>query len=437
MRNLALVFVVLLAGAATAERPNIVLIMADDLGYRDIGCYGHPEIRTPVLDQLASEGIRLTSYYAGATVCTPSRVALLTGCYPVRFGWEKGVVGYMIGTDRGLAPQAVTMAEVFQAAGYRTGLFGKWHLGDAPEFRPNRQGFDHSLYIDKSNNQTNELWRDDRLERKPFDNRLLSQRFTEAAVKFLQSGKKQPFLLYVPFSAPHFPVQPHPKWVGRSNFGEFGDVVEEMDSRVGEILKALQENGLSENTIVIFTSDNGPEPMTKSSSALPCRGKKWSALEGGTRVPCIVRWPEKIQPGTTCSQLIAAIDWLPTLAAACQVEPTVLPKTIDGQNVLPTLVGDTSQSHARRELLYWHGSEGLQAIRRGRWKLFLSGKNATLDNKLTGQSPVLFDVEGDIGETKDRSAEFPQVVTELKARAAELATELNDSVVELGRADSK
>ena len=229
-----------LADFASAEQPNVVLIMVDDLGYHDLGCYGHPKIRTPVLDRLANEGIRLTSFYSGATVCTPSRMALLTGAYPTRVGWTKGVVGYMISTQRGLSPEALTMAEVFRESGYRTGIAGKWHLGDRPQFLPHRQGFDSAYYINKSNNQTNALWRDDDLLEKPFDNRLLTEKFTREAIRFIKEHRDVPFFLYIPYTAPHFPVKAHPKWKGKSTFGVYGDVVEELDHRIGEILEVLE-----------------------------------------------------------------------------------------------------------------------------------------------------------------------------------------------------
>ena len=215
---------------SAASKPNVVLMMADDLGYHDLGCYGHAKIRSPVLDQLAKDGVRLTSFYAGATVCTPSRMALLTGAYPARLGWTKGVVGYLMPMGSGLSRRALTMAEVFQAHGYRTGIVGKWHLGDAPELRPHQQGFDFAYYINKSNNQTKDLWNKDEVIQSPFENRLLTEQFTREAIRFIKDHKEQPFFLYLPFTAPHFPLQAHPEWKGKSAFGVYGDVVEEMGS---------------------------------------------------------------------------------------------------------------------------------------------------------------------------------------------------------------
>ena len=342
---------------AIAQPPNVVLIMADDLGYHDLGCYGHPKIKTPVLDQLAKKGVKLTGFYAGATVCTPSRIALMTGSYPTRLGWSKGVVGHILSTNHGLSPKALTMAEHFKSAGYQTAMSGKWHLGDRPSFRPHRQGFDHTFYINKSNNQTDELWRDDKLIEKPYKNRFLTEQFTRKAIEFIHAYKDDPFFLYLPYSAPHFPVEAHPAWKGKSNYGVYGDVVEEMDARIGEILDVLKAEKLNKKTIVIFCSDNGPEPLTKESLAMPFRGKKWSSLEGGTRVPCIISWPGTLPSGLKTDAIISAMDLLPTLATVCQIELTKIksnPVPIDGVNVWSTLMGLKKKTSTQRPpLLAW------------------------------------------------------------------------------------
>lgn len=306
-RNLTLINALLLAGmawtsfaaipgSASEKKPNVVLIMADDLGYHDLGCYGHPKIKTPVLDRMAEEGVRLTSFYSGGTVCTPSRIALLTGAYPTRLGWEKGVLGYGIPDNMGVSQKALTIAEIYKTAGYATGITGKWHLGDRTKFLPPQQGFDHTYYIKRSNNQTKELWRGNKMVEKPFINRFLSEQFANDAVAFIKAQKDKPFFLYVPFTAPHFPVEAHPKWKGRSDFGVYGDVVEEMDHRIGEICKTLEEQKIDDHTIVVFLSDNGPEPGEQA-QAKPYRGEKWDSLEGGTRVPCIVWYPAAIRGG--------------------------------------------------------------------------------------------------------------------------------------------
>lgn len=426
-----------------AERPNVILIMADDLGYHDLACYGHPKIETPVLDGLAEQGIRLTSYHAGATVCTPSRMSLLTGAYPVRLGWTEGVAGYKMGFHDGLSPDALTIAEIFRSEGYATGMAGKWHIGDQPETLPGAQGFDWSFYITHSNNQTKKLYRDGELVADPFDNRRLTERFTDEAMRFVRKHKDEPFFLYLPHTAVHFPVEPHPDWEDHSDFGVYGDQVEEMDARVGEILKLLDELEIAERTIVIFTSDNGPQ-KGEGSKAYPFRGAKWSALEGGTRVPCIIRWPGRIPAGSISEDLIAAIDLLPTLSSACGIDWKSKSKgspVIDGVDVLGTLKGKASK-HPREHLIYWHGMHAEpQAVRIGDWKVFFDRRDAlvgpgtdheTREQKASLESyrqalrkdkmsgPFLINLDEDPGETRDLSAQYPEKAKKLVEQAEEL-----------------
>ncbi len=420
------------AGKADPKPPNVVLIMVDDLGYHDLSCYGHPAIKTPVLDNLAKDGIRLTSFYSGASVCTPSRMALLTGAYPVRVGWTKGVMGYMIPTSTGLSPKALTMAEVFGGKGYRTGIFGKWHLGERSPFLPQRQGFDEAYYVKSSNNQTDEIWRGDELMEKPFENRLLTEKFTREAIRFIKANKDKPFFLYLPYTAPHFPVQAHPDWKGKSAFGEYGDVVEEMDAGVGEVLATLEAEKLDRNTIVVFLSDNGPQKGQKA-QAKPYRGWKWDALEGGTRVPCIIRYTGIIPGGQTSDALIAAIDLLPTLSHACGIDLDAISKgspVIDGMNVWPTLLGRTDAPHPRNDLLYWHGAKGFHAIRAGDWKLFLKSRDADL--KQPGKGPALFNLAEDVEERTDMSDQFPQRVRAMQELADKRLADINRGIIPLG-----
>ena len=431
---LALTLLACPAGISANERPpNVVLIMADDLGYHDLSGYGHPSIKTPVLDRLAAEGVKLTSFYAGATVCTPSRMALLTGAYPARLGWTRGVVGYMMKQGEGLSPEALTMAEVFKAAGYSTGIFGKWHLGDNPGMRPHEQGFDTTYYINKSNNQTKDLWKDDKVVTSPFNNRLLTEKFTTEAIEFINTRREKPFFLYLPYTAPHFPLEAHPDWKGRSQFGVYGDVVEEMDHRIGQLLKALDQHRLRQNTIVIFLSDNGPEPMTRESKADPFRGRKWSALEGGTRVPCFIRYPGTIEKNRESNALIAAIDLLPTLAQACGIDLSKLSRgapVIDGVNVWPTLADSKDSPHPREDLLFWHGGDGFQAIRVGKWKLFPNRRHAGLKDSA---GPALFDLESDPGEKVDLSARHPDRVKAMRRLAEHRLVEIKKNMVALGK----
>ena len=423
----------MLAIVSTAEskNPNVILIMADDLGYYDLSCYGHPSIKTPVIDRLAKEGVRLTSFYAGSTICTPSRMALLTGSYPSRLGWSKGVIGYIMKKGQGMSQEALTMAEIFKEQGYKTGIFGKWHLGDESQFLPHEQGFEESFYINKSNNQTKKLWRRDKLVQDPFDNRHLTEQFTNESVSFIKTHKDNPFFLYVPYSAPHFPVQAHPDWKGKSEYGSYGDVVEEMDSRIGEILNALKLEGIEKNTIVVFLSDNGPEPLTKESKAKPLRGKKWSALEGGNRVPCIVRFPGKIPQGSETDELIAAIDLLPTLSHACGINfrgAHEKKDLIDGMNLWKFLTGDGNGTKSRKDFLYWHGSNGFQAIRMGKWKLFLNRQHAGMK----GKGPALFNLEEDITESVDLSKMFPDKVQLMSEIAKKRLASIKANSIPLG-----
>jgi len=427
------------AAQGAEPRPNVILIMVDDLGYNDLSCYGSTKMKTPVLDRMAQEGIRLSSFYAGAAVCTPSRMALLTGAYPSRVGWKGGVLGYGMKSYHGLAPEALTIAEVFKGAGYQTALYGKWHLGKG-EMLPMNQGFDEAYYIRMSNNQTDKLWRGNELIADPFDNRRLTENFTNEAIEFInsltrstRSGQEHaPFFLYIPYTAPHFPAEAHPDWEGKSDNGAYGDVVEEMDSRIGQILDALEENKLDRNTIVVFTSDNGPEGNQKKwSSAAPYRGRKWSSLEGGTRVPCIVRWPGAIPPGRETDALTAAIDLLPTLAHACGIDMGKVSQgkpRQDGVNVWDSLLGRET-NHPRKDLLYWHGQGEAKAIREGDWKLYFDrDKDVPGSNK----GPALFHLPDDPGERKNLSDAHPEKVKHLLALARKRLNDIHEHSMPLG-----
>ncbi len=435
IRALALITIATLPTFAidAADHPNVVLIMADDLGFQDLSCYGSRTIRTPELDKLASEGTRLTSFYAGATICTPSRMALLTGAYPTRVGWRGGVIGYKINGANGLAPEALTIAEIFKGAGYTTGICGKWHLGDAPEMLPMNQGFDSAFYIKRSNNQTKQLWRGNELIADPFDNRRLTEQFTNEAIKFIQANRDNPFFLYLPFTAPHFPAQPHPDWRGKSSNGAYGDVVEELDNRVGEILKQLKKDTLDRKTIVVFLSDNGPEPgQRKWASAKPFRGLKWSSLEGGTRVPCIVRWPGVIPAKQKTDKLVSAIDLLPTLAHACGIKLKTkddVHPMLDGVNVWNTLSNKPNKPHARKSLLYWNGWAQLEAIRVGDWKLYI---REVKDIKGSDRGPVLIQLIDDPAETTNLARDFPDKVKSMKRLAEDLTRNIKDHSIPLG-----
>jgi arylsulfatase A len=348
MKIIAAIAILLVIGwgsafAENTRKPNVILIMADDLGYQDLGCFGHPTIQTPVLDQLAKDGMRLTNFHSGAPVCTPSRMALLTGAYPVRLGWTQGVAGYLMGNKDGMSSDALTLAEIFKAEGYTTGISGKWHIGQLPGTRPQDQGFESTFYNPMSNNQLKQIWRGDEIAMENVDNRHFTELFTIEALRFIRENQEKPFFLYLPHTAPHFPVQAHADWKGKSKFGEYGDVVEELDARIGEVIKLLDELKLREHTMIVFLSDNGAQG-DQAASNHPYRGKKWSPLEGGTRVPGIVAWPGKIPANQTSDALTAAIDLFPTLCRAAGIDLQKHSKgqpIIDGVDVFETLTGNS------------------------------------------------------------------------------------------------
>jgi arylsulfatase A len=429
-------------------RPNVIVILADDLGYGDLSGYGHPTIKTPVLDQLATEGLKLTNFHSGASVCTPSRMALLSGCYPTQVGWTTGVIGYKMQPGEGLHPKVVTIAELFRSAGYATAISGKWHVGSEVPCLPQNQGFDATLFIDKSNNLSKKLWRGNELVNSQVENRLLTEIFTAEAVRFINEKKTTPFFLYVPYTAPHFPVQAHPDWKGKSAFGEYGDVVEELDHGIGRILAALKAEDLEDNTLILFYSDNGPQPGQKA-RAEPLRGMKWSPLEGGTRVPFIIRWPGKIPPASESHALTSAIDLLPTLCAAATIDwrPHVAnAQTVSGFNVLSTWTQKVTE-HPRKDLLLWHGMGSCDAILVGKWKLFfdrtkaLSGlgidqelstnQQSSLAKLATGQGPLLFDLENDVDELIDLSHAQPDRIHAMHQLAKERQAEATTNIIPL------
>lgn len=437
----ACVFALVALGGCTskaqAERPNVILMMADDLANEDLTCYGSTRINTPRIDQLASEGVKLTSYYAGNPVCSPSRMALLSGSYPARLGWRWGVQGYGFAPKTGMSPKVYTIAETFRDNGYRTAITGKWHLGDE-NMRPEDQGFASAYYIRMSNNQNRDMYRDGKLVKEKWDNRTLSQTFTEECVRVINEKSDKPFFLYVPWTAPHFPADPHPDWHGKSGTnknGKYIDTVEELDYRVGQVLDALKKAGKAENTIVIFTSDNGRQSGQQGpDDDPPYSGMKWQSLEGGTRVPCIVRWPGKLKPRVT-DKMMSALDLHPTLANACGID-IELPKDaqiMDGINLWQMLVnGQGIDYRVRNELLYWHGKGNATAIRVGDWKLYFNfGDENPKDPPLT-DGPALYNLVDDPKEKNNLAAQHPDKVKAMLARAKVLLTDVYSNQVPIG-----
>jgi arylsulfatase A len=433
-------------GARPDRPPNIVVIFADDLGYGDVGCFGAQGYTTPNINRLAAEGARFTDFYVAQAVCSASRTALLTGCYPNRLG-ILGALGpsSKIGIDAG----ETTIAEVLKARGYATAIFGKWHLGHHPKFLPTRHGFDEYFGLPYSN----DMWPNhptDRsfpdlplidgeatVERNP-DQTRLTIRYTEHALKFIEENKDRPFFLYVPHSMPHVPLHVSSHYAGRTFRGLFGDVIAEIDGSVGRILAALNEHGIDDRTLVIFTSDNGPwlSYGDHAGSAGGLREGKGTTFEGGVRVPFVARWPGHIPAGTVCREPAMTIDLLPTFARLAGAE---LPagRPVDGRDIGPLL---TARPGARspHEALYFYWGRDLQAVRSGRWKMHLPHKYRSLEGKpgsggMPGPyvdreiGPALFDLEADRGETTDVSAKHPDVVLKLSRLVEQARDDLGDA----------
>lgn len=426
------------ARAAAEGVTNIVFIMTDDLGYTDLGCYGAKEIKTPNLDGMAGEGLRFTDYHTPAGVCTPTRAALMTGCYPKRVGLH---VAVLAPTDfRGLNPSEITIAEVLKGRGYATAIIGKWHLGVRPEFLPTKQGFDSYFGMPGPNHGASDLYRNETMIAKNAEVNLdeWTADCTKEAVKVIRENKGKPFFLYLSHGAPHIPLHASARFRGKSAHGLYGDVIEEIDWSVGEVLKALKEEGLEEKTLVIFSSDNGPSGQ----AAPPWHGGKGSTWEGGHRVPLIARWKGRIPEGKVTGELVATMDFYPTLAG---LAGAALPgdRVIDGVDFAPVLLGEAGAKSRRTTLLYDARDGKLAAIREGKWKLHViepserwAGKlpvaEALLDKKPAGAPPWLYDLEADPGETKDVAAEHPEVVERLKKMLAEMDAKLEKEARPVG-----
>jgi arylsulfatase A-like enzyme len=412
--------------AAGAERPpNIVLILADDMGYGDLGCQGHPLIATPRLDRMADEGIRLSSFYS-APSCVPARVQLLLGIYPSRV--ELGGTGS--GGSGGIPDDRLTLPQALKAAGYRTGMVGKWHLGyQQDKYLPVGKGFDYWYGLPYSNDMQPPwvktdvpLWLYENTERveHPVDQSTLTTRYTEHAVEFIRESKDAPFFLYLAHAMPHLPIDTRADFRGKSAAGLYGDVIETIDWSAGQILDTLAELGLDENTIVVFTSDNGPwlnlpermlaggvEPWHAGSPG-HLAGAKHTILEGGPRVPCIVRWPSRVPGGRVANGMAATMDLYTTLITAAG---GALPAECDGHDLLPLLTGQTEDS-PREAFFYHRGSNAPKAVRVGPWKLNLED-GATLHH-----------LELDPSERFDRAEEFPELVAELRKKLEDFENQL-------------
>jgi arylsulfatase A len=449
--------------AQVSKKPNVIIIFNDDLGYQDLGCYGSPNIKTPRVDQLAKEGMQFTDFYAASPVCSASRAALLTGCYPQRTG-VPGVIS--AGTNQGLNPKnTTTIAEIMKSVGYVTAAVGKWHLGDQPQFLPTNQGFDSYYGIPYSNdmypskhtkyaancqfnegfnlNTISELFTNMKPGEKqpesaknkvplmrnleciefPVDQTTITKRYADEGIKFIKQSviERKPFFLYLANSMPHTPLFASPQFKGKSERGLYGDVVEEIDYNTGRILDLLKELKVDKNTIVIFSSDNGPwlAKGVNGGSALPLFEGKFTSFEGGLRVPFIIKWPNEINAGAVCKDLAATIDILPTLAGITGAKFPEM--NLDGKSIL-NLWKETASAKTPHEYYFmvYHG----QAIRMGDWKyhkkqFFSVNKNTRMDD-----APALYNLKDDIGETKNLINEYPEV-------AQKLAKALDDHLIRI------
>jgi arylsulfatase A-like enzyme len=402
-----------------APRPNFLIVFIDDMGYGDIGPFGSTANETPHLDRMAAEGMKLTSFYVAAPVCTPSRAALMTGCYPRRVGLAKGS-GHAVlfpGDHHGLHPDEITVAELLKDVGYATGCFGKWHLGDQPPFLPTAQGFDEYFGIPYSN----DMWPG--LKRWPFpqlpilhnskvvdqvddmqDQAALCRRFTEEAVKFIKAHRDEPFFVYLPHAFVHHPRAASARFTAKATNATEAQI-EEVDWSVGRILQTLRDERLAAKTLVLFTSDNGGAGGCINK---PLRGGKGSAWEGGVREPTLAWWPETIPAGSVCDEVATAMDLLPTFA---RMAGAALPRdrVIDGKDITSLLSGspDAKSPHDR---FFYHQGDTLRAVRSGPWKLFRSGR--------------LYHLGNDISESRNVAAEHPEVVKRLHGYMDEFEAEV-------------
>ncbi|MEM6380036.1 MAG: sulfatase [Bacteroidota bacterium] len=394
--------------------PNIIFIYADDLGYGDLSCYGSDSIATPYLDQMATDGIKFTNFYTTSPICSPSRVGLLTGRYQVRSGITRV---FFPNSLQGIDSSEYTMAELFQDHGYATGLIGKWHLGHLPEYQPNQHGFDYWFGLPYSNDMEwkprNDpplpLMRNGKIIAQPVNQKELTQRYSEEAKYFIAKHHKEPFFLYLAHTFPHKPLYVSAEYEGSSKLGKYGDVVQELDRSVGDVLQALEDFDLDENTIIIFSSDNGPVPKAGGRTG-GLRGQKTTTWDGGIKVPTILQWKAKIAGKQTNETPLIMTDWLPTFASIIGAK---LPEfQLDGIDISGHLIdGDTLGDRD----FYWYFNEDLRAVRSGKWKY----KKAVLENPyrqraLAPHDAALFDLEKDPNERNNLAVQMPEKVAEMQ-----------------------
>jgi len=442
------------------KQPNVVLIFTDDQGYQDLGVFGSPDILTPNLDQMAADGVKLTNYYSAQAVCSASRAGILTGCYPNRIGIHNALGP---GNTHGINDTETTLAEMLKAKGYKTAIYGKWHLGHHEKFLPTRHGFDEWFGIPYSNDMWPfhpqqgpifnfpdlPLYENETIIDTLTEQSQLTTQITERSVDFINRNKDNPFFLYVPHPQPHVPLFVSEKFKGKSERGLYGDVIMEIDWSVGQILEALKKNGLEENTIVIFTSDNGPwlSYGNHAGSALPLREGKGTAWEGGQREPFIIKYPEKLKAGQVIETPIMAIDILPTIAEVTNADLPI--KIIDGKSAWQVFTGESKESPQEAYFFYYRVNE-LFGVRNGKWKLYFPHRYRTMDGQEPGKDGIpgeykmidleeieLYDLESDISETKNVADANPEVVAKIKVLANDIRSRLGDSLLELEGSETR
>lgn len=441
----------------SSELPNIIIIFTDDQGYGDLGCYGSTDIQTPTIDSLAKKGIRFTNFYVSQAVCSASRASLLTGCYPNRIGLTGALSP---NSDRGLAPTELTIAELLKQKGYATGIFGKWHLGDQEKFLPLQHGFDEYVGLPYSNDMwpvtydNKPLSQESRKGRYPIlqliegnkktrafnsiqDQDSITTLLTRKAVSFINRKSDQPFFLYFPHPMPHTPLGVSEKYAGKSSYGRYGDVIMEIDWSVKQLIKALEANGISENTLIIFTSDNGPWKNfgDHAGTTAGLREGKGSIWEGGHKVPCVMSWPGHIPEGLTINNLASTLDILPTLAEI--IEGTLPEHTIDGVSILPLLKGDTTVN-PRNTFAYYYNDNELQGVREGDWKLVFPHTYRSYLNVKPGKNGMpgkynwinsgkeLYNLAKDPNELNNVAEQYPHIIEQLDILADGFRNEFGD-----------
>ena len=445
----SILFLLLSCGNKKNTKPNIVFILTDDLGYADLSSYGSKFIKTPFLDNMALDGAKLTSYYSPQAVCSASRAAILTGAYSNRIGIN-GAFGPK--SPKGINKNELLISEMLKDNGYSTGIFGKWHLGSADQFNPTKHGFDEFFGILFSNDMWPfhperpddyddlMLFRNEKPIETLVDQSDLTKRITDESIEFINENKDNPFFLYIPHPQPHVPLFASQEFQGSTGKGMYADVISEIDFSVGRVLDALEKNGLTENTIVIFTSDNGPwlSYGDHAGSSGIYREGKGTAWEGGQRVPCIVKYPKEINRGTIIEEPLMGIDWLPTFAGVTNSKMSL--NKIDGKNIWPLLTSETTKS-PHQELYFYYKTNELHAVRSGDWKLYFPRSYRSLNGKSGGKDGIpvkyeqnkvyeneLYNLKSDPKETKNVISDFPEIVIKLEKMGENARYDMGDNL---------